>query len=69
MQRMRQEYIDYWKIHEPIPVGMSKIGKYGRWHIVYSNGTSKKVSWLWSIVPDRYVWYSTKGITLIINRR
>ena len=43
-------------IHEPTtPVGLSRTGKYGRWHIVYNNGTSKKISWLWNIVPERYV--------------
>ena len=53
--KVRQEYKDHLKTHEPTPVGLSRTGKYGRWHIVYNNGTSKKISWLWNIVPERYI--------------
>jgi len=50
---MQQSYIDYWKTHNPSPVGMSKIGTWSRWYVLYSNGTSKKVSILWNIVPSK----------------
>jgi hypothetical protein len=52
--KVRQEHTDYWDTHEPTPVRLSKVGNFGRWHIVYNNGTSKKISWFWNIVPSRY---------------
>lgn len=48
---MNQSYIDYWKEHEPSPVGLSYVNR--RWYILYCDGTSKKVSVLWNIVPER----------------
>ena len=55
-----KSYTDYWNTHEPSPVGLSKIGTWSRWYVLYSNGTSKKVSVLWNIVPQRmrsYILY------------
>ena len=34
-------------------VGLTKIGRFGRWNVIYSNGTDKPVSWLWNIVPEK----------------
>lgn len=53
---MKQSYVDYWKNHTPGAVGLSKIGR-GRWNIVYSNGTSKPVSYVWNIVPSKWRTY------------
>jgi hypothetical protein len=52
--KVRQEYTDYWKTHKPTSVGLSKVGNFGCWYILYNNGTSKKISWFWNIVPSRY---------------
>ena len=52
--KSQQEYNDYWKTHEPTPVGLSKVGNFGSWYILYNNGTSKKISWFWNIIPSRY---------------
>jgi len=38
-------------------VGLSKIGRFGRWSQVYSTGETKPVSWLWSIAPERFRSY------------
>lgn len=36
------------------PVGISKIkGIMNRWNVIYSNGETKPVSYMWSIVPNR----------------
>lgn len=48
---MLQSYIDYWKEHEPSPVGLSYVNR--RWYVLYCDGTSKKVSILWNIVPEK----------------
>ena len=34
-------------------VGLTKVGRFGRWNVIYSNGTDKPLSWLWNIVPDK----------------
>ena len=34
-------------------VGLTKIGRFGRWNVIYSNGTDKPVAWLWNIVPEK----------------
>lgn len=38
------------------PVGITRIGK-GRWSVIYSNGETKPVSYMWSIVPHRIRTY------------
>ena len=38
-------------------VGLTKIGKYGRWSQVLSTGETKPVSWLWNIAPSRFRTY------------
>ncbi len=59
-----KSYTDYWKTHKPNPVGLSKIdGWNNNWYVLYSNGTSKKVSVVWNIVPQRirsYILYRRK---------
>ena len=39
-------------------VGLSKIGKWGRWYQVLSTGESRPVSHIWTITPEsiRYYW-------------
>jgi len=32
-------------------VGLTKIGKWGRWHQVLSNGESRPCSMIWTIMP------------------
>ena len=40
------------------PVGITKIqGIMNRWNVIYSNGETKPVSYMWSIVPNRLRTY------------
>ena len=40
-------------------VGLVKIGKWGRWEQVLSNGKSRPVSLIWTIMPDGIRSYMT----------
>jgi len=50
---MIKSYTDYWKTHEPNPVGISKCGTWGRHNLVMCNGTSRPLSYAWYLVPSR----------------
>lgn len=70
MQQYLKSYTDYWKTNKPNPVGISKIGTWSRWYVLYCNGTSKKVSILWNIVPSkiRAYYLYRRYINTIIQR-
>ena len=48
-------------VEYPSVVGLSKIGKWGRWNQVLSNGESRPCSIIWTIMPDNirsyWLWW------------
>jgi hypothetical protein len=64
---MRREYVEYWRTHNASCVGLSRIGR-GRWYALYSDSTSRKTSWIWTVFPDKMITYDNKGIKLTWNK-
>ena len=50
-------------------VGLSKIGRFGRWNQVLSTGETRPVSWLWTIVPSpiRSYWLFERHIPKVVS--